>query len=223
MSLLASIIAQIIRAAVGPVETPWTPEEITSLFWIDASDAGFYSLVSGNVSQANDRSGNTYHATQSDAAARPLLASAAIGGVDAFQFASNDFLIADAVAPSLRGEDTPFSLFVVGSAAGAFNAFMSLGASSTTGTYGLVSKATGDVLQLQRRVSTGSPSTAQSADSTTTFDTSPAILECVFAGPATSFFINGADAGSGTCDAPNFTTTISRFTVGSLRDRTSVG
>lgn len=51
---------------------PWTPSLITTALWFDAADASTITLTSGIVSQWDDKSGNARHATQSNAAKRPL-------------------------------------------------------------------------------------------------------------------------------------------------------
>lgn len=47
-------------------------------FWIDAADSSSVTLVSGNVSQINDKSGNNYTVTQTGAGSRPSYASSNI-------------------------------------------------------------------------------------------------------------------------------------------------
>lgn len=71
----------------------WTPARITTELWLDASDSSTLTLVSGGVSQWNDKSGNARHATQSDASKRPTVSSAAQNGLDVVLFdGSNDTL-----------------------------------------------------------------------------------------------------------------------------------
>jgi uncharacterized repeat protein (TIGR02543 family) len=62
----------------GPTRTvylnapaPWTPAETTVAAWYDATDAASITLISGKVSQWNDKSGNARHLTQSNATLRP--------------------------------------------------------------------------------------------------------------------------------------------------------
>lgn len=49
----------------------WTPADITTALWLDAADDATITTVSGNVSQWNDKSGNSRHFTQSNASYRP--------------------------------------------------------------------------------------------------------------------------------------------------------
>jgi hypothetical protein len=74
-------------------EALWTPANITTQLWLDASDSATITLVSGAVSQWNDKSGNNRHATQTVSASRPTVATAALNGLDGLNFdGSNDFL-----------------------------------------------------------------------------------------------------------------------------------
>ena len=74
----------------------WTPAEITTALWLDAADTNTITLNGGNVSQWDDKSGNSYHATQADSANRPAFAASEV-------IFSNDFLITSdsMVAPSV--------------------------------------------------------------------------------------------------------------------------
>lgn len=69
--------------------TLWTPAYAGVKWWIDASDTKSITLVSGNVSQINDKSGNGYHATQGTAAARPTPISSAWNGLQGIEFTAN--------------------------------------------------------------------------------------------------------------------------------------
>lgn len=80
-----------VSAASAP--TLWTPAEITTALWLDASDSSTITLESLAVSQWADKSGNDRHATQITASARPTVASATLSGLDTLVFdGSNDFL-----------------------------------------------------------------------------------------------------------------------------------
>ena len=70
---------------------PWTPANITTALWLDASDASTVTTVSGAVSQWNDKSGNARHATQGTAANRPTYTSAGQNGLNVLTLdGSND-------------------------------------------------------------------------------------------------------------------------------------
>ncbi|MEX1115054.1 MAG: InlB B-repeat-containing protein [Akkermansiaceae bacterium] len=52
-------------------QTLWTPALISARAWYDAADANSITIISGKVSQWNDKSANNRHATQTTAANRP--------------------------------------------------------------------------------------------------------------------------------------------------------
>jgi hypothetical protein len=52
-------------------QTLWTPTNITTLAWWDASNQSSVTLNGSTVSQINDLSGNGYNGTQSDAGSQP--------------------------------------------------------------------------------------------------------------------------------------------------------
>lgn len=88
----------------------WTPAQISTSLWLDASDAAtLYDAVSGGslvaadgaVARWEDKSGNARHAVQSGSTFRPLRKTAAIGGLDAILFdGSND---------KMEGTSTPMT------------------------------------------------------------------------------------------------------------------
>jgi len=81
-----------------PVSTPlWTPADITTAAWYDASDASTITESGGAVSQWDDKSGNLKHLTQGVGAQQPQTGGS-IGGVDAIEFDGTDDWM---VAPSL--------------------------------------------------------------------------------------------------------------------------
>lgn len=55
-----------------PSQQLWTPADIQTLLWFDASDSNSITLNGNNVSQWNDKSGNAYNGTQAVAASQPL-------------------------------------------------------------------------------------------------------------------------------------------------------
>lgn len=54
---------------------PWTPADTTTALWLDANDATTLTLVSGAVSQWNDKSGRGYNLSQATASQRPAYSS----------------------------------------------------------------------------------------------------------------------------------------------------
>lgn len=78
----------------------WTPAEISTVLWLDASDSSTITTVSDKVSEWRDKSGNGRDATQASASLRPLLVSDA--------YAGNPAIRGDGVATNLP--INPFSV-----------------------------------------------------------------------------------------------------------------
>jgi hypothetical protein len=85
MSLL--LIPALLSQAGGGA---WTPAEITTALWLDADDSPTITITSGAVSQWDDKSGNGRNATQGTAAARPVVSSGGLGGLDVVVFDGTD-------------------------------------------------------------------------------------------------------------------------------------
>jgi hypothetical protein len=79
----------------------WTPAQISTALWLDASDAGTITLNGANVSQWNDKSGNGKHATQATAAAQPDFSATGLNGKPSINFAgTTDYLNTPLIQPS---------------------------------------------------------------------------------------------------------------------------
>ena len=77
----------------------WTPSSLSPSAWYDASQASDMTLVSGAVSQWNDRSGNDRHLTQGTAGNRPAYASATLNSLNLVTFdGTSDFLSGSALS-----------------------------------------------------------------------------------------------------------------------------
>ena len=70
----------------------WTPAEISTVVWFDASDTGTLWADTGattpattSVARWDDKSGNTNHATQGTGSLQPVTGSATIGGLNAIR------------------------------------------------------------------------------------------------------------------------------------------
>lgn len=88
----------------------WTPANIATALWLDAADAGTVQVVSGAISQWNDKSGNTRAAVQSTASYRPLLQANTLNGLPVAQFDGvDDFL----PIPSWTTFPSPLSFVLV--------------------------------------------------------------------------------------------------------------
>lgn len=66
-------------SAGSAISGEWTPDVLTKALWLDMSDATTISTSGSNILQINDKSGNSRHATQSDASKQPTYT---IGGVN---------------------------------------------------------------------------------------------------------------------------------------------
>lgn len=104
----------------------WTPADITTALWLDASDASTVTTASGAVSQWNDKSGNARHATQGTAGNRPAYTSAGQNGLNIVTFdGSDDWLAlpnttnpsgANATFAACRPDHVGATAFIIGRA-----------------------------------------------------------------------------------------------------------
>ncbi len=67
----------------------WTPTEIATALWLDATDASTITLVSSVVSQWNDKSGNNRNATQGTSGNRPAVNATGISSQPAINFSGS--------------------------------------------------------------------------------------------------------------------------------------
>ena len=102
-------------------QTLWTPANITTSLWLDASDASTITLNGSTISQWSDKSGNSRHATQGTASEQPVYSIAARNGLNCITF--------DGVNDSLNVSTTiyqtllPYQLFYVSARLGAGSGF----------------------------------------------------------------------------------------------------
>jgi len=88
----------------------WTPAEITTALWLDASDSSTITLESSTVSQWADKSGQNRHATQGASSAMPTVSAAALNGLSVLTFdGTNDFLTLGTVL----GRPANYTVFAV--------------------------------------------------------------------------------------------------------------
>ncbi len=96
-------------------DATWTPAQMATAIWLDATDASTLKTVGGAVSRAvsewRDKSGNARHAVQSDAARMPSSASKKVNNLPVVTFDGVDDYM-DVLSPVLRDQSTP-NLFYV--------------------------------------------------------------------------------------------------------------
>jgi hypothetical protein len=91
----------------------WTPAELTTTLWLDASDATTITQSGGAVSEWRDKSGNVRHASQGTSANRPTVSAAAQNGLDALSFdGSTDFFSLASALP--LADSGSFDLYFAG-------------------------------------------------------------------------------------------------------------
>ena len=73
-------------AGVAGPAAAWTPEELTTELWLDASDASTITESGGAVSQWDDKSGNSANAVQATGADQPTTGVATINSLNVLSF-----------------------------------------------------------------------------------------------------------------------------------------
>lgn len=92
----------------------WTPAEITTELWFDASDNSSITLNGSTVSQWNDKSGNDRHVVQNTGNNQPLVISSGLDGKNVLQFdGANDFLRHTPSTPFALNSVSIFAIFKV--------------------------------------------------------------------------------------------------------------
>ena len=87
----------------------WTPANITTQLWLDASDSATITLDSGAVSQWDDKSGNARNAIAAQSTNRPSIASLALNGKNVIRFSGVPQRL---IIPTFSSSQ-PFNVFVV--------------------------------------------------------------------------------------------------------------
>ncbi len=86
VSVQATTVELTQSIAINAFAPNWTPANITTSLWLDASDNSTITQSSGTVSQWNDKSGTNKHATQATSTRRPAITSNAINGLSALDW-----------------------------------------------------------------------------------------------------------------------------------------
>jgi hypothetical protein len=71
-------------------ETVWNPSMISTALWLDAADASTVTTVSGNVSQWNDKSGNSRNVSQATLEQRPTYTAGLLNGLPGIDWGSTN-------------------------------------------------------------------------------------------------------------------------------------
>lgn len=188
-------------------QQPWTPANITTALWLDASDSSTITTVSGAVSQWNDKSANANHVTQSTSSARPTLNTGSLNGLNTLSFNGNQILNSIKNAPIVG--NAAFSIYCVyrksvasaGSFMGGGNSGNSLGA------YGFYDDGTSSVWAFAGAQGFYTTSIPINSWLISGFSKSPGPINTT-----SNAYVNGVNAASGTATTgtPNITQAILR-------------
>jgi hypothetical protein len=177
----------------------WTPTQLTSELWYDASDAATITLNGSNVSQWNDKSGNNRNATQGTASLQPLFVSNASNGLPALQTDGGDILVVGNKVNLFRNiGDATIAIMVKYTAgsytANAISAFVSTGTSGTTTRFGLTGSPGGFINNLGflgRRNDTDNPAATLASSTLRTASVSIQIGNAIYSSALANHFTNG--------------------------------
>jgi hypothetical protein len=86
----AAVSVEALAPEVTVEAEAWTPAELTTTLWLDASDATTITQSGGAASEWRDKSGNVRHASQGTSDSRPTVSAAAQNGLDALNFDGTD-------------------------------------------------------------------------------------------------------------------------------------
>lgn len=104
----------------------WTPAEISTSLWLDASDGATITESGGKVSQWNDKSGNSRHATQGTLANRPTTGLVTVNGLNAIDFdGADDWLVTSGYIPANTSAGDLCAFIVANSTGSADRALLS--------------------------------------------------------------------------------------------------
>lgn len=80
----------------GAKKNPWTPAQITTALWLDANDASTITLNGSNVSQWNDKSGNSRNLIQPTTASQPTYSTNSLNSKATIDFPTNKTMVNNA-------------------------------------------------------------------------------------------------------------------------------
>jgi hypothetical protein len=201
----------------APPTQEWTPADITTALWLDAADG---TTVTGSpVSQWSDKSGNGRHATQGSSGLRPTYTST-LNGLPVLTFDGTSFLIADAVASVIGGNDVPWSACIVYNIAdnGANHCLVSATSSTLDGVQHSVNRdflSGANAIRSTRRAS----DTQVNVSGNVAAADGPGLLSLVFTGTAVQLYDAGSEVANAAQD--NASLSVQRFSIGVLRRSTN--
>jgi hypothetical protein len=82
------------------VETGFSPLSLSPVVWLDASDTSTITASSGAVSEWRDKSGNSYHLTQSTSTRQPQTSISTINSLNVITFDGSSDTMANTAVPS---------------------------------------------------------------------------------------------------------------------------
>lgn len=135
--------ASALRTGLGSSLSAWTPSDITTALWLDANDASTITEDAGAVSQWDDKSGNENNAVQGTGTNQPTTALSTIGGLNAIDFVTDDYLALSVAEIDMIGK----GMFVVIKNRAASTSDTIMGASSANIQLRLNSTATNATIQ----------------------------------------------------------------------------
>ena len=91
----------------------WTPTQIPTALWLDASDASTITLNGTTISQWNDKSGNSRNVSQANSALQPFYTLNGLNGLNIADFDGADDVL-NGLAISNFVTNNSYSAFVVG-------------------------------------------------------------------------------------------------------------
>lgn len=110
----------------------WSPSEIPTIFWYDASDAATITASGTQVTQVLDKSGNNRTLTRDGANPGPLTGTKTLNGRNVFEWAGNNCL--DNNSFTYNQSATPLNIAIIAQyyTASAAGSFLLAGTNSTT-------------------------------------------------------------------------------------------
>jgi hypothetical protein len=192
----------------------WTPANITTALWLDASDSGTLTLSGSNVTQWSDKSGNARHATP-PLAGKPTYSASGINSMGSVVFPSTAAPLVTSSFANPSGSDGILVAMVLEKTGEPVNYSNSLtkGAVNSQWSNVIERPAAGGKSNLRTNISAGN-----NAASTTNFGTNtPRVLTGVISNAGIAQFFTGNAEGSQGAASRSFGSS-SALTIGSSPD-----